>query len=434
MSKVYVLDTNILLNLVDIFSDDKFMDGKFATTLTVIGELDHLKSSDRGEISFKARRASRTIEKMLEENTMEIFNDNLKYYKESISEHTICDDIIIATVQALIEEDEREIVFISNDLNVRLKAKALDIEVTDYEPTKRNDLDYSGMEKIYLSHEAFSSLYRNKGNKILPMTLGINENELYPNCGIILTTPESKNEIFTVYDKKQKALVNLDKLDIEIYGLKPMNREQKLFMYLLKNKDVHAVASNSLNGSGKTLISLAFAREMIEAGKADKFIYLKSLAKVEGELGYLKGDKSEKIMGETYGSLIDCVQVIYKCDRKKAEVTLGMWEESGEMEVEGISFIRGRNLDKTVLIADEIQNSTYNTVRTIMGRMTENSYVIITGDVSQQDNRFLNKFNNGLTRVINNEAFKKSEFTGSINMTKALRSPLAQLVDSMYEG
>lgn len=429
MNKTIALDSNVILNFMDtIEHNDRFKDCKFVVSMKVLSELDNLKEFGKSsEIKFKSRRGSRIIESMMEENRIIIVD---YIHNNDMSP----DDMIINSYLEYSKNNQLDYV-LSNDLNFRLKSKALGLHAEKYNSAKKDE--YTGYYDIVVSNEVFLKLMV-KSEYMASKFIDV-ENTI-PNCCVrFINEMNKKQNLLYIFDTNNNKLISVEllKKDISLGRIKPLTDEQVVFMWLLENENIKCVASDSVAGSAKTLFSLAHGIEGIKKGKYKSIMYLKTLNKVGGaELGFYTGDKCSKLEQEAYSSVVYALKTIHNLFRvEDAWGVLHAMIDKGEFIVENLGDIRGISLDESIcVIMDEFQNSDLEVAITGISRCGErNVKAIVLGSSSQIDNKYVSKYDNGLTMIIESEAYKNSKITGSINMIKSKRSELAQLSYEIYK-
>jgi PhoH-like ATPase len=246
---------------------------------------------------------------------------------------------------------------------------------------------------------------------------------LYPNQYVMLVSVENEKKTaiarFVNWNTPVKPLVRRD--DTFSWGVSPRNKEQKCGMDLLMDDDIPFVSLIGRAGSGKTLMAMAAGLEQVlglEKGRYNRIIVSRPVQPLGKDIGFLPGTMEEK-MAPWMKPIFDNMQFIMGSDR----TMLDMYLEKGVIEIDAITYIRGRSISDAYLIIDEAQNLTAHEVKTILTRVGENTKIVLTGDIEQIDNVYTNETSNGLTYAI--EKFKESTLSGHITFKKGERSKLA---------
>jgi PhoH-like ATPase len=430
--KTFVLDTNVILH--DPMSIFSFEGSRVVLPLTVIEELDTFKRSN-DERGRSARFISRKLDELraggklsnwvpLEHGgklKVEIqVSDGLP---KAFSAHTK-DNEILSCAQYLRKAGEN-VVFISKDINLRIKAEALGLETEDYEKEKVDVEDlYKGWRELNVGGDLIDRFYKDK-------RLEAPAPDLVPNEFVILKDGGSKSALAR-YDAKSQAIVPLIKADSAPWGIKPLNTEQRFALELLLNKDISLVTLVGLAGSGKTMLALASAlQQTLEEKVFRRILIARPVIAVGHDLGFLPGTKEEKLtnwMGAIYDNLS------YLLEKPKgaldtSDMDIQMLIEEGLLEIEAVTYLRGRTLPGLLIIIDDAQNLTPHEIKTIISRAGQGAKIILTGDPHQVDNYYLDSASNGLTNLV--ERFKSQAIFGHVTFTKSERSALAALASDL---
>jgi PhoH-like ATPase len=431
-NKIFVLDTNVLL--YDPESIIKFPNSQVVIPLTVIEELDAMKrlSNELGKNSRAVVRFLDGLKKTGKGNLnkgVKIDNNSLiRVLLEVKNEHrqvlspSIADNRIIMTALSLKEEGGR-VVFVSKDLAARIKAEALGLEVEDYENLKYSyDNIYHGLRSLTLPKHEIDLLL--KDGKIKVPNL-----EYYQNEYISITSPEGSTAIGK-YNKTNSEIEAMLKLP-PVWGIKPRNAEQRCAFDLLLRNEIKLVTLMGQAGTGKTLMALACGlRKVFDEGEYSRILISRPIVPLGRDIGYLPGTKEEKLshwMQPIYDNLeFLCASTTTSRDTKD---TLSWVMESRKIEMEAVTYIRGRSLPKMFIIIDEAQNLTPHEIKTIISRAGEGTKVILAGDPTQIDNPYLDKDSNGLTYAVGR--FRDQNLYGHIFLDKTERSDLAELATKL---
>ena len=430
--KTFILDTNVLIHDPDAIN--AFEDNEVILPWTVLEELDKLKKRNGWE-GYAAREAIRKLEEYSTENhgsslmsgvstpsggvlkvLSPLFDSTLDIDIDSIK-----DNKILMTVYAY-KKEHPETIFVSKDINARIKARALNIEAQDYERSKIDiSTLYKGYREVYVPTDWIKDIHVN-GN--LPLRKKqfksfMNEEDKFPlyNEFVIFKSMESES-ISALAIRRDKFYLVKPNYNNK-YNIIPKNVEQIFALNLLMNDNIKIVSFIGPAGTGKTFLSLIAAlQKTIETQKYKKILISKPVIPLEGqELGFLPGDKFEKLepwMQSYFDNLEALVNDYFYL------------LESGSLEIEALTYVRGRTLKDRYILVDECQNITPHAIKTITSRVGENSKIILLGDIEQIDAPYLDKFSNGLVYFV--ERLKGEKIYGHITLTKTLRSEVAELV------
>lgn len=419
MIKNIILDTNCLLTDGDCIY--KFDDNNVIIPMQVIEELDKFKR-DQTEIGKNARKVSRTLDILRESGKLtegvKINNGTLKIhysrnkfkYKESV-------DVQILNVAKEIQKKYPNIpcILVTRDINVRLRADVLGIKSENYrgniiEPNKFP----KGYEEIYLSQQDIDFFMTNGF-----LEENIDFSVFLPNQYLII-----KNNI----NVKQSVLgkVSFDKTKIitlssipEKLGLKPKNKEQTFALDALLDPNIKLVSLVGIAGSGKTLCAIAAGYyQVMNLKKYNKMLVSRPIMPMGKDIGYLPGNISEKL-DPWMQPIYDALNVLTGKNGK-----LHIEQNINQISVEPLTYIRGRSIHDQFMIIDEAQQLIPLEVKTILTRASNETKIILTGDIDQIDNPYVDKNSNGLITAL--QAFKNSTLSSHIFMSKGVRSNLAE--------
>ncbi len=448
MQKAFVLDTNVLIHDPDsIFS---FTDNKVILPMVVIEELDKIKSY-RDNIGYNARVVARKLDELRRKGHLVegveinkggllkvIINNGDGEWPKTLDPHTH-DNLIIKAAYDL-KKTEKRVIFISKDLNARIKADVLGLEVMDYEKQKVNIGDFSkGWEEIKVKTSIVDKFYKDKRLSIDDIHDTLQDTKLYPNSFILLSDIADENKTAIArYNKKNNELLPLKYYQKSIWGIKALNLEQKFLFDLLLDPSVNVVSVIGQAGTGKTLIALAAGLKLtLDDNIYKRILVSRPIMPLGKDIGYLPGTKDEKlsawmqpIFDNLYFILNQTGEIkvegeVIPSKKRGASGISDYFIETGLIELTAVTYIRGRSIPQQYIIIDEAQNLTPHEVKTIISRVGLNSKIVLTGDPYQIDNPYLDTESNGLIYVA--ERFKGQEMAGHIILSKSERSPLASI-------
>lgn len=435
--KIYVLDTSVIL--FDHQSLLNFEENDIAIPITVLEELDNFKRGNDTK-NFEARQFIRLVDKLSQENSLlnwivlprpalgkfkVILNQtNLKIDTQSIFEDRKNDHKIInAALLVKQEQPEAKVTLVTKDINLRLKANALNLNAEDYKTGKIKDVKtlFTGIQKIEnVDSEDIKELY-SKGvlKKLKEIENPIN-NHFY-----ILKNGSSSSLAY--FNPKDKQLERVEKN--YIYGIKPKNAEQTFAINALMNDEIKLVTIQGVAGTGKTLLSLAAALE--QKNRYHQIILARPIIPLSNrDIGFLPGDAEEKISPymEPLWDNLKFIKSLYKQNEKKFKALESMVEEE-KILITPLAFIRGRSFSNIIFIIDEAQNLTPHEIKTIVTRAGENTKIIFTGDVHQIDTPYLDEQSNGLSYLI--DKMKGQGIFAHVTLQRGERSELANLANDL---
>jgi len=435
-TKIFVLDTCVLL--FDHSALTNFEDNKVAIPITVLEELDRFKVGNETK-HFEARECIRILDRLSQshslqdwipvENGMEgqlrVIMDTgcpdgnaSSVFSERTNDHKILDAALC--LQA--KEPESKVILVSKDINLRLKAKALNLPAEDYQTGKVKDNRHMFTGRTTLEgvdSDVIRKMYVD-GNSRKITALGDNRQN---NHFYILKDGSASAMGF--FNEKKRNIERVDKS--YAYGIKPRNAEQAFALHAIQNPDINLVTICGVAGTGKTLLALAGALE--QKNRYDQIILARPIVALSNkDLGFLPGDAEEKInpyMQPLFDNL-NFIKNQFGPNERKARAIEDMKAE-GKIQISPLAYIRGRSLSNVIFIVDEAQNLTPHEVKTIITRAGENTKIILTGDIRQIDTPYLDEQSNGLTYVI--DRLRGKELYCHISLEKGERSELANLAN-----
>ena len=424
--KTYVLDTNVYLT--DAESIMSFSNNDILVPLKVLDEIDkHKKRQD--VVGLQARNTIRTLDNLRTKGNLfkGVRLDKGKGIIKIKSYNPLClpddldledsDNQIIAT--ALSEMDQspsRKVIMVSRDINMRVKCDALGIATEDYhveQVVARSDDLYSGTAEILVDEQLIDDFYEGK-------PVALDYDNLHPNQFIMLVSNSNpKKAALARYRNCETPLKKVQQ--INAWDTRPRNKEQQYALNLLMDPDVPVVSLIGKAGSGKTLLALAAGLEQT-LGKSiyKKMVVTKPVEPVGKDIGFLPGTLEEKMM-PWLAPIQDNLQFLMGDDK----MTLDMYHEKGQIEVEAMTFIRGRSISNAFIVIDEVQNMTQHEIKTVLTRVGEGTKIVLTGDIEQIDNVYIDATNNGLSYVV--ERLKSETITGHVTLMKGERSKVATI-------
>lgn len=424
--KTFVIDTNVLL--YDPESMHQFPGNDVVIPLTVLEELDAMKRlpNELGKNSRAVIRYLDTLKdlgqgnlhigvKIPNESQIRIQLDIKSDYQHNFSLAINDNRIIMAAY--LLQEKGEAVVFVSKDIASRLKAEAVGLEAEDYERLKFSyDHLHKGLTHIELPKHDIDLFY--KDGTISYQADSLNNNEY---C--VMTSPEGSSGVGK-YNSETKEIDSLLKAT-HAWGVKPRNVEQKCAIDLLLREDIKLVTLVGPAGTGKTLLALACGmRKVFDEAVYTRILVSRPIVPLGRDIGYLPGTKEEKLF-HWMQPIYDNLENICSSSSGDATDTLQWVMDSKQIEMEAVTYIRGRSLPKMYFIIDEAQNLTPHEMKTIISRAGEGTKVILTGDPTQIDNPYLDKDSNGLTFTI--AKFTGQQMYGNMYLSKTERSRLAAL-------
>jgi PhoH-like ATPase len=438
MKKIFVLDTNVLLH--DPRAIFSFEENDVTIPIVVIEELDKFKKGI-DEIGRNARQVSRILDDFRQKGKLsqgvplegggslrvELNHQSPQHLPNELIA-TKADNRILATALNL-KHDDLPVVLVTKDTNLRIKADALGLRAEDYESDMITiDELYSGETELLVEPGAIDAFYA-KGEFDLPV-----DTTHYPNEFVLLKNNANPSQTALARFNQQKhAIVPVTNTKHGVWGITAKNKQQQFALDLLLNDDIRLVTLVGKAGTGKTLLALAAGLEKtIEARAFQRLVVSRPVFPLGKDIGFLPGDIEEKLkpwMQPIRDNLDFLMGASAVAGRAKGKKDLQSLFDLGMIEVEPLTYIRGRSMPNQYLIVDEAQNLTPHEIKTIITRAGEGTKVVLTGDPYQIDNPYIDSSSNGLTYVV--ERFKEEPIAGHITLVKGERSDLAELAATL---
>ena len=437
MKKTFVLDTNVILhdpNCVFHFDDNDII-----IPITVLEELDAFKKG-HDQLNFHAREFIRLLdtlpgEKLVTEGAsigqglgnisiLTTLSDEPEV-KEAFVEQKPDHRILSAALFQQKNNPKQNVIFVTKDVNLRLKAKSLGLNAQDYYSDKIKDVEklYKGKRLIEnVPSELIDILYT------APYEVSVAETPIEnPTANEYFVLRNSSKSILTYYNPSTKMLQRVEKT--QAYGITPRNAEQIFSLHALMNPDIQLVTLSGKAGTGKTLLALAAALEMRSLYRQ---IYLARpiVALSNKDLGFLPGDVESKVdpyMQPLYDNL-GVIRNQFK-EKEKSYQQIQEMLDTNKLEIAPLAYIRGRSLNHIFFIVDEAQNLTSHEIKTIITRAGEGTKIVLTGDPQQIDSPYLDQYSTGLNYLI--DRMKGQKLYAHVNLEKGERSILAELASDL---
>ena len=434
MKKIYILDTNVFLtNSNSIY---EYKNNDIVIPLKVLDEIDKHKKRQDG-VGLNARNTIRILDELRSKGNLHkgvridkglgiLSVKGFNYDQMPIGcDMQSADNQIIAT--ALTEQvanPKRKIILVTRDINMRVKCDSLEMLTEDYEPAKiiedQSEL-YVGYTEHLVDDQIVNRFY--EGEEIY---LDDEETNFQPNEFIMLVS--STNEKKTALAKFQSKTTPIKKLvDYKkgVWGCRPRNKEQMFAFNMLMDPSIPIVTLIGAAGCGKTLLAIAAGLEQVlDQEQYKKLVVSRPVQPLGKDIGYLPGTMEEKMMPWLM-PIQDNIEFLMNGKRD----SMDMFFENGTIQVEALTYIRGRSISNGFMIIDEAQNLTTHELKTIITRVGENTKIVLTGDIEQIDNVYIDATSNGLSYAV--EKFKTYDLSGHITLKKGERSKVATLASKV---
>jgi len=457
MTKIYVLDTNVLLN--DPAAIYAFNEHKVIIPMTVLEELDDIKERRDKDVSREARIAIGTIDRLLANATTRQIQDGVEIYTSVGGEgkpvgtlaifpdqkldhdaaanfltRDLKDNKIINVALSLqYHSPDDYVCLVTKDINMRLKAKGSGLlHVEDYRREKiLDDIDLLAKGHDYIDGSFWDNVSNVETVREGKETIHHMDRSLFPEYFPNMFVHDEEGFVGMVAGVIGDSLairdLNEDRLmHQELWGLKPRNLEQAMACHMLRSPDIDLSIITGPAGSGKTLLALATGLQaIIEEKKYNKLIIARSTPPIAEEIGFLPGTEEEK-MTPWLAAFDDNLEILHSGDESPMG-SMSYVKEKANIQFKTLSFMRGRSINNAYVIIDESQNLTQFQLKSIITRVGQNSKIVVLGNLSQIDNKYLTPLTSGLTYIV--ERFKSFEHAGVMHISSIERSRLAAFAE-----
>lgn len=436
--KNFVLDTNVILH--DYKCIENFQENDIYLPIVVLEELDKFKKGN-DQINYNAREFVRELDTLTSNDlflkgaslgpgkgTLHVVTGD-KYQEkiyQSFPERTPDHRILSCTLSVAESEKDKRVktILVTKDVNLRMKARSLGIEVEDYINDKVINVDiFERAQDTYenIDPELIDQMYATPAG----LDAELFDIKVEPNECFILKS--QRNSILARYNPFTNKFKRVEKSSN--YGIQPRNAEQSFAFEVLNDPEVKLIGLTGKAGTGKTLLALASALKQANVYK-QILLARPIVALANKDLGFLPGDEKQKV-APYMQPLFDNLNVIKgqfapgSADARKVDDL----QKSGQLVIEALAFIRGRSLSETFCIIDEAQNLTPHEIKTIITRAGEGTKMVFTGDIQQIDSPYLDAQSNGLAYMV--DKMKGQDLFAHINLIKGERSQLSELASNL---
>lgn len=435
MKKNYVLDTNVLLH--DPRAIFRFEDNDVIIPIYVIEEVDQFKreGSERGR---NARQIARLLDDLREKGgslskgvslesgaMLRVAVPSKRPELPSAIDHAAMDAAILQCAFDVREQDGgRPTVFVTMDTNLRIRADALGMAAETYENMRveAETLD-TGVKELEVASGDVDNFFH-EGR------LPIDGEGIAPNgCVLLRDRASPTHTALGRYDATKKEVMALRTPREGLMGVRPRNKEQSYAIDLLLDENIRLVTLVGKAGTGKTLLALAAGlKKTVEEGVYTRLLVSRPVMPLGRDIGFLPGDVDEKL-NPWMQPIFDNLEFLFSAGSRRGPRAYAELLESGQIQVEPLTYIRGRSLPQQYMIVDEAQNLTPHEVKTIITRSGDGTKIVLTGDPGQIDNPYVDSASNGLT--IAADKFRHEKLAGHIVLSKGERSDLAEIAANL---
>ncbi len=455
--KIYLLDTSVLLHSPEaLFS---FRANDVVLPLVVLDELDNFKKGST-ELNRNARWVINQLDELRgqgpvnegvtlpEGGTLRVDIGQMRKLDTLIPPgfaHNVDNRILATALGIKSESPERKVVIVTKDINMRVKAEALGLSAEDYRHDQIVELSemYSGHRELVTSEDVLQQLYEHKSIPVDVVDPG----------PVPLTSHEfvmlrASGGAITRYDSTSHSLHQVREMRHDIWGLRPLNREQRYALEILLDDNIPLVTLAGKAGTGKTILAIAVGLHKVCQEKIyRKLAIYRPVIPMGRDLGYLPGTEQEKL-SPWMQPIFDNLEYLLSESggapnggghqgRKGAGGNGGTsrieyLQETNVLDIRALAYIRGRSLPQQFIIVDEAQNLTPHEAKTIITRAGQGTKLVFTGDPYQIDHPYLDSTSNGLTHIV--EKFKDHPIAAHVTLVKGERSPLAEIASQILEN
>lgn len=439
-TKNYVLDTNVLIH--DPEAIFKFQDNDVFIPINVIEEVDQFKreGTERGR---NCRQFCRTLDDLRTENgtslsggvslgsgkgTLKILIPFSHDHRRGHDDHGAQDRAIMnSAIELRDKQPGVTTIFVTMDTNLRIRADALGLVAETYENSRMKSDMTTSVRRVIVPSSTIDSFWNSRySTQNIP-------DDIRPNESVILQSEESETHTAICrYDAKKKEFVQLKVPKEGVMGLRSKNSEQAFALDLLLNDDIQVVTLIGKAGTGKTLLAVAAGLQKAMGDKTyTRVLVSRPVMPLGKDIGFLPGSLDEK-MSPWMQPIFDNLEFLHSIETGRSSLlppTFKETIETGILQVEPLTYIRGRSLPRQFFIVDESQNLTPHEAKTILTRAGEGTKIIFTGDPDQIDNPYVDSASNGLSFVA--DRFRNEKIAGTVTLTKGERSALAELASTL---
>ena len=429
----YVIDTSVYLT--DHDSINRFGKHDIIIPLKVLEEIDkHKKRQD--VVGSNARNIVRFLDSLRESGTLHdgvslgegkgtvyVKGYNSDFIPADLDKKN-ADHIIIATALTEREPSEEDVILVTRDIQLRVICDSLGLKCEGYESDQvvsTGDKLYDGFIEISVPDSIIDDFYEKQPIFIDDMLTG--GVPLHHNQFILLSSEiDAKKTALAFFEWYDKPIREIVRHKSGIWGVKARNKEQSFALDMLLNPNVPLVSVVGKAGAGKTLLALAAGLEQVIGSEAiyKRLIVARPVQPLGRDIGFLPGTMEEKTIPWLM-PIQDNLQFLMGDDRTALELYI----EKGVIEIEALTYIRGRSISNAFILIDESQNLSAHEIKTIITRVGENTKIVFTGDIEQIDNVYVDATTNGLSYVV--EKMKDQEISGHITLRKGERSRVASI-------
>jgi PhoH-like ATPase len=434
MKKTYILDTNVFLTNAN--SVYEFRNNDIIVPLKVLDEIDKHKKRQDG-VGLNARSIIRILDDLRAKGNLHkgvrinrgkgilsVRGYDLEDLPVSCDIESADNEILTTALTEMKKNPKRKVILVTRDINMRVKCDSLEIITEDYATNKVVTDEkhlFTGLKKHLVDDQLIDQFYN--GEHIF---FDKNEGKFFPNQFVMLVSNSNeKKTALARFINHESRLEKVSEPQDALWGLKPRNKEQVFAINLLNDPEIPIVTLVGKAGCGKTLLAIAAGLDQVlEKRMFKKLIVSRPIQPLGKDIGYLPGTMEEK-MKPWLMPIQDNIDFLLNGESKSME----MFFEDGTIQIEALTYIRGRSISNAFIIIDEAQNLTIHELKTIITRVGENTKIVLTGDIEQIDSVYLDATSNGLSYAV--EKFKQHGLAGHVTLVKGERSKVATLASKI---
>ena len=434
MKKTYVLDTNVFLTCAS--SIFEFKNNDVVIPIKVLDEIDKHKKRQDG-VGLNARSVIRILDNLRSKGNLHkgvrlgrgkgilsVRGYDIDDVPAGCDIKSADNEIITTALTEQKKNLKRKVIVVTRDINMRVKCDALSVLTEDYVPNKiithQSEL-YTGFRKYLVDDQLVDRFYEGEDVYLDDENIKLNPYEFV----MLVSNANEKKTALARFDSQSRPLKKVSELKDRVWGCKPRNKEQMFAFDLLLDPSVPIITLVGKAGCGKTLLAIAAGLEQVlEQERYKKLIVSRPVQPLGKDIGYLPGSMEEK-MRPWLMPIQDNIDFLL--NGKKGN--MDMFFDDGTIQIEALTYIRGRSISNAFMIIDEAQNLTIHELKTIITRVGENTKIILTGDIEQIDSVYLDSTSNGLSYAV--EKFKSHELSGHVTLVKGERSKVATLASKI---